>query len=144
WKRGAVTFCCSGYCSVSRFLNMALKVTPKPATGFRKPGLVSLGSSAIGRLLSIRRSAQRPVTSVTLSIGPTTDNQLPLPARAAPGHRRQLLSGQRRYREPAGHRVELGRGLGGRRLPGLPRAEDVGDEGEQQQGEHGGADVEGD
>lgn len=34
-EAGAVVFCCSGYCSVSRFLNMALKVTPKPATGFR-------------------------------------------------------------------------------------------------------------
>src|SRR5690606_21270013 len=133
WKRGAVVFCCSGYCSVSRFLNMALKVTPKPATGFRKPGLVSLGSSAIGRLLSIRRSAQR---FVTLSVGPTTDNQFPFPAGTAAGHRRQFLSGQRGHGESARHRVERGRGFGG----GLFRplglvAEQVRDEGEQQQGE---------
>ena len=33
-EAGGVGFSCSGYCSVSRFLNMALKVTPKPATGF--------------------------------------------------------------------------------------------------------------
>src|SRR5215212_639024 len=131
WKRGAVVFCCSGYCSVSRFLNMALKVTPKPATGFWKPGFdcpASLGSSAIGRLLSIQ-------SSITLSIGPTTDNQLPLATRAAPWHRWKLLSGQRRYGEPAGHRVEPGRFLGG--LLGRLRllAEHVDDEGEQQQGE---------
>src|SRR5919112_2507455 len=110
WKRGAVVLGCSGYCSVSRFLNMALKVTPKPATGFWKPGLVSLGSSAIGRLLSLRRSDRR---SVTLSIGTTTDNELPLPVRAAPRHGRQLLTGQWRHGESAGHRVERGRLLVG-------------------------------
>src|SRR5690349_9519530 len=120
WNRGAVVFFCSGYCSVSRFLNMALKVTPKPATGFWKPGLVSLGSSAIGRLLSIR-------SSVTASVRPATDNQLALAARAAPRHRRQLLSGQRRDRESARHRVESDFLHGG--LLGLLRllAEHVGD-----------------
>src|SRR4051794_33235856 len=109
WNRGAVVFCCSGYCSVSRFLNMALKVTPKPATGFWKPGLVSLGSSAIGRLLSVTRSVDR---SVTRSTGPATDNQLALAARAASWHRRQLLSRQWRHGESARHRVEGGRLLG--------------------------------
>src|SRR5689334_9214226 len=120
WNRGAVVFFCSGYCSVSRFLNMALKVTPKPATGFWKPGLVSLGSSAIGRLLSIRRS-------VTDSVRPATDNQLAVTVRAAPGHRRQLLSGKRRDGESARHRVEAGRLGGG--LFGRPAlvAEHVGD-----------------
>src|SRR5690242_1619136 len=126
WKRGAVVFFCSGYCSVSRFLNMALKVTPKPATGFMKPGLVSFGSSAIGRLLSIRRS-------VTGSIRPTTDNELPLAARAAPGNRRKLLSGQWRYGESARHGVESGGLRGGLfALLGL-LAEHVDDEGQEQQ-----------
>lgn len=38
---GAVGFFCSGYCSVSRFLNMAVKVTPKPAAGPSSDGLSS-------------------------------------------------------------------------------------------------------
>src|ERR1041385_1471790 len=140
WKRGAVVFCCSGYCSVSRFLNMALKVTPKPATGFWKPGFdcpVSFGSSAIGRLLSIQRS-------VTASIRPTTDNQLALTARAPARHRRRLLSRQWRYGESARHRVE-GDGLGGLRLRRLALvAEHVDHEGEQEQGDDTAGDVEGD
>src|SRR5690242_11809236 len=137
WNRGAVVFSCSGYCSVSRFLNMALKVTPKPATGFWKPGFdcpVSLGFSAIGRLLSIQRS-------VTHSVHPTTDNELPLPSRTAPGHRRQLLSGQRRYGESARHRVETG-GLGRDLRLRPPLAEHVHDEGEQQQDQDAAGDVE--
>lgn len=40
-EAGAVGFFCSGYCSVSRFLNMALKVTPKPAAGPSSDGLSS-------------------------------------------------------------------------------------------------------
>src|SRR5215216_2947699 len=138
WNRGAVVFCCSGYCSVSRFLNMALKVTPKPATGFMKPGFIgpaSFGSSAIGRLLSIQRS-------VTLSIGPATDNQLPLLARGAPRYRRQLLSGQRRDGESTRHRVESGRLFGGLRCRRRLLAEHVGDEGEQQQDQDSAADIE--
>src|SRR3954453_6934888 len=141
WNRGAVVFFCSGYCSVSRFLNMALKVTPKPATGFMKPGLVSLGSSAIGRLLSIRRTSRR---SVTVSIGPATDNQFPLLARGAPRYRRQLLPGQRRDGESARHRVESGRHFVGLRRRLRLLAEHVGDEGEQQQDQDSAAHVEGD
>src|SRR6266545_2644636 len=141
WNRGAVVFCCSGYCSVSRFLNMALKVTPKPATGFMKPGLVSLGSSAIGRLLSVTSSVDR---SVTRSIGSATDNQLALAARAAPGHRWQLLSRQWRYGESARHRVEGGGFLGGRFGRFRLLAEDVGGEGQQQEHEDASADVQGD
>src|SRR5690349_11164511 len=33
WKRGAVGSFSKGYCSVTTFLNMVRKVTPKPATG---------------------------------------------------------------------------------------------------------------
>src|SRR6187402_3024994 len=33
WKRGAVGIFSNGYCSVTTFLNMVRKVTPKPATG---------------------------------------------------------------------------------------------------------------
>ncbi len=33
WNRGAVGFFSNGYCSVTTFLNMVRKVTPKPATG---------------------------------------------------------------------------------------------------------------
>src|SRR6478736_4257883 len=133
WNRGAVVFCSSGYCSVRRFLNMALKVTPKPATGFWKPGLVSFGSSAIGPLLSVTRSGDG---SVTRSIGPATDNQLPLAARTAPRYRRQLLAGQWGHGESAGHRVESG-GLGGRLLAllALLVAEDVRHERQQQEDE---------
>src|SRR5689334_10359853 len=99
---------------------MALKVTPKPATGFWKPGLVSFGSSAIGPLLSVTSAAIR---SVTRSIGPTTDNQLAFAARATPRHGWQLLSRQWGHRESTGHRVEGG-GLGGRFLSTLLVAED--------------------
>src|SRR6476469_7641584 len=33
WKRGAVGFLSNGYCSVTTFLNIVRKVTPKPAIG---------------------------------------------------------------------------------------------------------------
>ncbi len=33
WNRGAVGFFSNGYCSVTTFLNMVRKVTPKPAIG---------------------------------------------------------------------------------------------------------------
>src|SRR3954467_5007827 len=36
WKRGAVGFFSSGYCSVLTFLNIVEKVTPKPLMGLRK------------------------------------------------------------------------------------------------------------
>src|SRR5215467_970347 len=45
WKRGAVGSFCSGYWTVSTFLNICRKVTPKPLTGPRK--------SATGHLLCL-------------------------------------------------------------------------------------------
>src|SRR4028118_2139023 len=45
WKRGAVAFLYSGYCSVTTFLNIVRKVTPKPATGSQNRCLSS-GRSA--------------------------------------------------------------------------------------------------
>src|SRR5204862_7145190 len=38
WNRGAVAFFSSGYWTVSTFLNICRKVTPKPLTGPRNPG----------------------------------------------------------------------------------------------------------
>src|SRR3954453_23526920 len=53
WKRGAVGCFSKGYCSVTTFLNMVRKVTPKPATGSqncsRSP--IDEGVSAISDLL---------------------------------------------------------------------------------------------
>lgn len=51
-EAGAVGFFCSGYCSVSRFLNMAVKVTPKPAAGPSKDGLSCSGSDISDQLPS--------------------------------------------------------------------------------------------
>src|SRR5215472_11183967 len=45
WNRGAVGSFCSGYWTVSTFLNICRKVTPKPLTGPRK--------SATGHLLCL-------------------------------------------------------------------------------------------
>src|SRR5690242_21363207 len=59
WKRGAVGFLYSGYCSVSRFLNMALKVTPKPATGAGREG------DSDGNPCSADLSAPTPCESVS-------------------------------------------------------------------------------
>src|SRR5882757_4859987 len=95
WNRGAVGFLYSGYCSVSRFLNMALKVTPKPATGPRNSGiavllrLLRLGGAGVGRTGRTgcaHQLAPRPA-------GP-------------PRHHRRLLSRQGWYGVAAGHRVE--------------------------------------
>src|SRR5882672_8957289 len=83
WKRGAVGFLYSGYCSVSRFLNMALKVTPKPATGPRNSGIVGL----------------------LLVVGGA--DELAFRTRTATRHRRQGLPRQRRHGETARQRVEL-------------------------------------
>src|SRR3954462_9195034 len=59
WNRGAVGFLYSGYCSVSRFLNMALKVTPKPATGPRNSGIaVLLLVLRVGGPALVRRAAR--------------------------------------------------------------------------------------
>src|SRR3954471_21873061 len=41
WKRGAVGFFSSGYCSVTTFLNIVEKVTPKPFTPSSAPGACS-------------------------------------------------------------------------------------------------------
>src|SRR5215210_1696711 len=43
WKRGAVGCFSKGYCSVTTFLNMVRKVTPKPATGSQNCSLRVLG-----------------------------------------------------------------------------------------------------
>src|SRR5215831_20084853 len=54
WNRGAVGFFSSGYWTVSTFLNICRKVTPKPLTGPRNSGTgdlldgVSRGGTAIG------------------------------------------------------------------------------------------------
>src|SRR5690242_16724942 len=90
WNRGAVGFLYSGYCSVSRFLNMALKVTPKPATGSRNSGIAVLLLVRVGGLVGGGRA-----------------HELDLRAAGAPRHRLRLLARQRRYGEAARHRVEL-------------------------------------
>src|SRR3954451_18724006 len=50
WSRGAVGRFSSGYSSVTTFLNIVLKVTPKPATGATK-SLSPLGRSGGGASL---------------------------------------------------------------------------------------------
>src|SRR5687767_3070098 len=45
WKRGAVGCFSNGYCSVTTFLNMVRKVTPKPATGSQNCSLRVFGSA---------------------------------------------------------------------------------------------------
>src|SRR3954471_21635914 len=44
WKRGAVGSFSNGYCSVTTFLNIVRKVTPKPATGSQRLSLMPLES----------------------------------------------------------------------------------------------------
>src|SRR3954470_5638816 len=48
WKRGAVGFFSSGYCSVTTFLNIVEKVTPNPLTGSSSPRASSPGPSLCG------------------------------------------------------------------------------------------------
>ena len=42
WKRGAVGSFSNGYCSVTTFLNIVLKVTPNPAIGSQRLSLMPL------------------------------------------------------------------------------------------------------
>src|SRR5580658_2212429 len=42
WNRGAVAFLTSGYSTVSTFLNISVKVTPKPLIGLRKSSTCDL------------------------------------------------------------------------------------------------------
>src|SRR3954453_22438018 len=98
WKRGAVGFLYSGYCSVSRFLNMALKVTPKPATGPRNSGIAVL-------LLLLLRGVLAGCA-----------DELGLRPAGAARHPLDLLPWQRRHGVAAGHRVER------RGRSGLPAA----------------------
>src|SRR5690625_5764475 len=51
WKRGATVCRCSGYCSVTVFLNIDRNVTPNPATGSRNLGTWPLPFSCGHRLL---------------------------------------------------------------------------------------------
>src|SRR6478735_2957719 len=113
---------------------MALKVTPKPATGFWNFSPEGSDDSGTVSLLSVTRTCAH-LTAVTLSIRSATDNELPLMPWPASRYRRQGLSGQRRHRESARHRVERGSWFRCRFRPGpLGRAvpEDVDDEGDQQ------------
>src|ERR1035438_911679 len=48
WNRGAVGSFCSGYWTVSTFLNICRKVTPNPLTGFRKSNTGDLLDGAAG------------------------------------------------------------------------------------------------
>src|SRR5450759_182636 len=48
WKRGAVGSMTSGYSTVSTFLNIVRKVTPKPLTGLRKSNTRDLLGGAVG------------------------------------------------------------------------------------------------
>src|ERR1700761_7601604 len=52
WNRGAVGRLSSGYCTVSTFLNISRKVTPKPLTGLRKSGPGNLLRHARGLVVS--------------------------------------------------------------------------------------------
>src|SRR5690242_2598672 len=127
WNRGAVGFLYSGYCSVSRFLNMALKVTPKPATGPRNSGIAVL-------LLLLLRGVLAGCS-----------DELGLYAAGPARHALRLLPGQRRYGVAAGHRVEPVRRRQGpaRALLRLVLAvpEEVGEQRDEQQDEHGAGDV---
>src|SRR6476646_4523560 len=54
WKRGAVGIFSKGYCSVTTFLNMVRKVTPKPATGSQRDSLMPF-DGWVGSLMVLLR-----------------------------------------------------------------------------------------
>src|SRR3954451_8753214 len=66
WSRGAVGRFSSGYSSVTTFLNIVLKVTPKPATGATR-SFSPLGRSALGRSGSSLPRSGRAVLSGPLT-----------------------------------------------------------------------------
>src|SRR6478735_3074395 len=86
WKRGAVGCFSKGYCSVTTFLNIVRKVTPKPATGSQNCSL------RVG------------IVSVTLPIGGGGHGRR---TAGLAGELAGDLGGQRRDRVAAGERVEL-------------------------------------
>src|SRR3954468_2481418 len=47
WNRGAVGFFSNGYCSVTTFLNIVRKVTPKPAIGSQNCSRMPLGPELV-------------------------------------------------------------------------------------------------
>src|SRR3954451_17130541 len=72
WSRGAVGRFSSGYSSVTTFLNIVLKVTPKPATGATK-SFSPPGRSASGRSL---RWGSPPFSFLGARSGPLTGHLL--------------------------------------------------------------------
>src|SRR5436190_16465865 len=87
WKRGAVGSFSKGYCSVTTFLNIVRKVTPKPATGSTNCSLKLLGPGELPAELPLVRSA------IDLLL---RGHALGLLDRDRPGHR---LAGGRRQAE---------------------------------------------
>src|SRR4051794_26071202 len=106
WYRGAVGRFSSGYSSVTTFLNIVLKVTPKPATGATK-SFKPPGRSTSGRSL---RSGSPPFSFLGARSGPLTRHLLHgggvVVHRGRSGEHRNRVTAARR-RQPIGSRHGL-------------------------------------